>query len=274
MAYSIDGGAYTKFSVSGGRTKYTLATGLTNGNHTVDLITVTESSYLGGIITFYGFDYEDGEMMIPAKESKIIWFIGDSLTAGFGVDGSYTSGAFVLSEEDVTKTYGFKTATAFGASYRASAISGGGVAKDANGGALLVPNRMGRALYKQADAPVYGFEAPDVIVINLGTNDFNGGATTTEFITAYHTLIANLREQCPQSHIVCAIGPSFATANSAIQTVVSEEIASGETNISACLMEMDRTNNANMGAASHPNEVGHTIMANQLIDHLSSVMNW
>ena len=274
MAYSIDGGAYNKFAVSGGRTKYTLATGLADATHTVDLITVTESSYLGGIITFYEFDYGSSVPVTPEKESRSIWFIGDSLTAGFGVDGSYTNNSFVLSEEDVTKTYGFKTAAALGASYRASAVSGGGLAKDCNGGSLLVPDRMGRALYKQAEATVYGFEAPDVIVINLGTNDNMGGATSSEYIAAYHTLIDNLRAQCPQSHIVCAIGPAFSWASTAIQTVVSEEIASGENNISYCLMTMDTSNNANMGAASHPNGTGHTIMANQLITHISGVMSW
>lgn len=275
MAYSIDGGEYHKFEVSGAKKTYTLATGLNESYHTVTVIKVTESSYLGSVITFYGFDCMSGAYMTPAVgNGRNMWFIGDSLTAGFGVEGANTSNAFLLSEENVTKTYGFKTALKFGAEYRATAISGGGLIKDCNGGSLLVPLKLEQAIYKETDQAVYGFKQPDVIVINLGTNDNSGGALESEYIAEYHRLIDALREKCPDAHIVCALGPTFMPFSEYISAVVSEEIAAGETNISACFMPMDKSVSSNMGAAGHPSETGHTVLAGALIAHISDEMGW
>lgn len=276
MAYSIDGGAYKKFNITGtGKMLYTLETGLTAGYHTIDVVKVTESVYLGGIVTFYGFEYFNGYATSVEEKDRSIWFIGDSITAGFGVEGANTNGSFTLSEENVTKTYGFKTATALNAKYRATAVSGGGLVKDVMGGSMVLPSKINLVHNSSAYAntQMCGYEEPDVIVVNLGANDFNNQGVAEEYIAGYHKFIDNLRKKCPNAKIVCAINSYYTDAVSAVTRVVNEELDDGYTDISLCVMQMENTGSY-LGAASHPNEKGHTALSNSLITHIKQLMNW
>ena len=208
--------------------------------HTIDIVKVTESDYLGGIVTFYGFEYFSGCAAPVVERDRNIWFIGDSITAGYGVEGANTSSSFKLNEENVTKTYGFKTATALNAKYRATAVSGGGLVKDVMGGNLVLPPKieMVHNSSSYADTELKGYEGLDVIVINLGANDFNNSGIETDYIIGYHIFIVTLRKKCPNAKIVCAINSYYSSA------------------------------------AGHPNDAGHTALSNTLITHISNLMQW
>ena len=81
----------------------------------------------------------------PTQNSaRKIEIIGDSITAGYGVDDVKENG-FSTATEDVTKTYAYKTAAALQADYSVVAYSGHGIVSGYTGNGekntgLLVPN--------------------------------------------------------------------------------------------------------------------------------------
>ena len=68
----------------------------------------------------------DGIHKAPGLAHKIE-FIGDSITAGYGVDDEVKEHGFSTATEDVTKTYAYKTAAALQADYSIVAYSGHGI---------------------------------------------------------------------------------------------------------------------------------------------------
>ena len=50
---------------------------------------------------------------------------------------------------------------------------------------------------------------PEVVVINLGTNDYSGSPkpTPTQFTTAYQTFLEHLRSKYANAFILCVSGP-------------------------------------------------------------------
>lgn len=148
--------------------------GLADGEHTVEIRKKSEALY-GSI--FVGDVTTTGTLgadTVPARRFQII---GDSITVGYGVDGTYpcTNSAAL---EDAEKTYGALTAQNFSADYDIIAWSGKGIIRNYPTGAAddtpVVPELWTRYGANDADGS-YTFpaaETPDVVVINLGTNDF------------------------------------------------------------------------------------------------------
>ena len=60
----------------------------------------------------------DGEMAPTTPAGRLIEFIGDSITCGYGVEDEDRDHHFLTTTEDVTKAYAYKTAKALGADYR------------------------------------------------------------------------------------------------------------------------------------------------------------
>ena len=60
---------------------------------------------------------------------------------------------------------------------------------------------------------------------------------------------------------------------SAVTQVVDEEVADGNTDVSLCVMQMSNTGSY-LGAAGHPNNSGHTELANTLVPHIKELMGW
>lgn len=149
--------------------------GLAQGTHTVEIRKKSEALY-GSI--FVGNVTSSGTLgndPIPQKRMQII---GDSISVGYGLDGVYpcVNSAAV---EDAPKTYGALTAHNLSADYDIVAWSGKGILRNYPTGATddtpVVPELYTRYGANDADDS-YDFpvaDAPDYVVINLGTNDFD-----------------------------------------------------------------------------------------------------
>ncbi|MGR4863062.1 SGNH/GDSL hydrolase family protein [Caulobacter sp. LARHSG274] len=151
--------------------------GLPPGEHVVRLEKQTESQAGGG--RFIGFYPTEGGQALPAvAPARRIEFIGDSYTVGYG-NLSPVQACTDEQVHDLTdsqKAFGPVLARRLNADYRLVAFSGFGVVRNYNG---TSPGQSLPAIYDRAvpGDPTHPLGPdgwrPQVVVINLGTNDFS-----------------------------------------------------------------------------------------------------
>ena len=270
LACSVDGGPAFKLTVTPGKHRYSLADGLSAGRHTVALIKRTEG-YRTGLLTLCSIDYQGGKAApAPARPARHIEIVGDSITAGYGNESAPTQNQFRLYEENAAESYGYLAAVALDASCSLVAISGAGLAADYSGGNRLVPAYYNRALCRRGDTWNAALP-PDVVVINLGTNDFRGRVDPSRYQTAYQHFLDRLRALYPTAHIVCAIGPMEPMAGQAapyVRQAADKRAALGDKAVSYLRLELDGTDPSLWGGEGHPSLKGHRQLSTQLEAHL------
>ncbi|RZJ98556.1 MAG: lipase [Brevundimonas sp.] len=198
---------------------------LTPGQHVVRLEKLTESQSGGGV--FHGFYALDGGTALPlTPRARQIEFIGDSYTVGYG----NTSPVRECTQEvihdttDTQQAFGPRVANHYGAEYRINAYSGFGVVRNYDGHSpdLSLPVIYPRLKPDTAAVPAQDDSAwtPQVIVINLGTNDFstplNPGerwadeaALRQAYQTRYVAFVHELAAAQPQARFVLMGSDAF-----------------------------------------------------------------
>jgi len=169
---SVDGIVTTIDNVTG----TSISTGtLPQGVHTVEIRKKSEASF--GSISI-GNPTTSGTFSPTTQPKKRIEIIGDSISVGYGLDGTYPC-TNTASLENAPQTYGALTAKNLSADYSIVAWSGKGIIRnyvtpDGDDGQPTVPELWTR--YGANDAansyPFATAAQPDIVVINLGTNDF------------------------------------------------------------------------------------------------------
>jgi lysophospholipase L1-like esterase len=197
-------GTTTVLQTMAGPHVYPLATGLAEGEH--DLVVTRRTEAFWGTSTFHGFP---GATLVPTpRPARLIELIGDSITCGYGVLGIGPTCPFAADTEAETHAWGTYAAAALEAGHVSIAYSGIGMARNGDGSTTeTMPARYLRTL---ADDPstAWGFTyTPDVIVIDLGTNDFATGDPGTAFRDAYVAFVRDLRARFPSAWIVLATSP-------------------------------------------------------------------
>jgi lysophospholipase L1-like esterase len=212
----IDGKEKARFAHSGvvDRT----LNGLDSGEHVARLEKVTESQSGGSRL--WGFYPIAGDSAVkPRARRRQIEFIGDSYTAGYGNTSPtrQCSGREVHDRTDTQQSFGPLVARRLDADYRIIAYSGRGIVRNYDG---VVPGESMVALYPRAkpDDAVHA-ELPDpawkpqVIVINLGTNDFStklhagekwpdDAALRADYHRSYVDFVRRLHASQPQARFV------------------------------------------------------------------------
>lgn len=199
--------------------------GLAPGAHLVRLEKLTESQSGGG--RFIGF-YPVGQATpLPiAARARQIEFIGDSYTVGYG-NTSTTRTCTQVEIHDRTDTqqaFGPRVANRFGADYRINAYSGYGVIRNYDGGVRdqslpIIYPRLKPDAPEAIAAPGEGWR-PQVIVINLGTNDFstplhaderwpNDRAFRAAYRDRYAAFVAELHATYPQARFILMGADAF-----------------------------------------------------------------
>ena len=154
-----------------------IASGLKKGKHTIRILKQNEPRYSIAKIetlTITGYLLDP-----PAEKEHYIEIFGDSITGGqgnAGVNGNKGSDKYTIDYSDGTKTYAVLAADKLNADF--SVISESAIALD---GSWFGDNRtifdhfLSASLKRYGTEKEYDFESarvPDVVVINLGTNDY------------------------------------------------------------------------------------------------------
>ena len=225
-----------------------------------------------------------GGAIKPTKEKALkIEFIGDSITCGYGVDEKL-GGTYKTSNENAVKAYAYITAQALEADYSMVAFSGHGVISgytstgEINTSSLVMPyyNKIGKSqgkiLFSIAPQTVlWDFEqfTPNLIVVNLGTNDASYCGSNVErceaFALGYVDMLKQIREYNKDATILCVLGIMGDSLYPYVEKAVS--IYKEETfddNILCMKFDVQREEDG-YGVDYHPSEITHEKAAQKLI---------
>ena len=267
MRVYIDGSKEgERITVFEGEKEYTVRIGVKTGRHTVRIVKATEES--AAIWTVKALV---ANLLAPPQKPRFkMEFIGDSITAGYGVLGEANE-EYSVDNSDSTKSYAYRTAQALNANY--SIIGWSGICVKAY---QFVPDLNMTQLYSQVSnanpAPYLGGFDADAVVLNLGTNDtaylLSGKDTAygEKFPIDYRALLTAIRAKNPRAYIVCLYG----------MMVVDEVISGG---IQAAIQSLGDSKIVynpfpfepnNLGANGHPSQAAQKGFSEGLVAYLTT----
>lgn len=270
---SIDGGKPFVLEIRQGTERYQLAKNLKNGYHTVSVTKRTEAQF-GSLVQFGGFDYGSGKAApAPARKSRRIEIYGDSISAGYGNEG--TEPGFRLKEENAALTYGALAAEALDAEWTDIALSGHGCYISLSSSTTEVtPKYFDRSLYKTNTAYRFTQPAPDVVIINLGTNDYAMNVSDAAYYKAYLDFIAKIRRKYPNAFIVCTTCGGTDKPFDLLEKIVETRKNQYKDRKIGHFIEIIEDPDGAFGSDGHPSVYGHRQIAEQMTEYLRDVMGW
>lgn len=224
--------------------------------------------------------------VVPAgKKDLKIEFIGDSITCAYGVEGKDAYESFTTATENFMKSYAYLTAKQLDADYSAVSYSGHGIISGYTSGEKntdsLVPDCYGLVSKLSDYAVDWDFEAeeaPDVVVINLGTNDYSYLSSdletrSPEFVEGYVDFLKMVREKNPDAYIICTMGTM---GGAEVYDLIEQAVAqfSEETGESRIMSYESVVQNQADGIGSdwHPSEVTQQNSAYVLADKICQAL--
>lgn len=269
-----------------GRSVVELVRGLPRGEHTVSLYKLTEP--LVGDVTVHAFvlDQSGEALPPPPAPTRHLLLIGDSISAGYGNEDTDPLHGFSPETENHYLTYGARAARELGASLTTIAWSGKGVFSNRGNRAQTMNELWKTTLPNQSEvATPPDSPAPEVVLINLGTNDFAPEELEVQpFGLAYEKLLTDVRSTYKEAHIVVCVGPlltddypegkrALTTVRAVLGEIVEERRASGDERIH--YLEFPHAPPAEgLGADYHPSVATHLRMAGELVGFIRKVAAW
>ncbi|MDO3412756.1 GDSL-type esterase/lipase family protein [Saccharibacillus sp. CPCC 101409] len=232
---------------------------------------------------------ERGIQPTPQKNRRIE-FIGDSITCGYGVDDEYERHSFSTATEDVTQAYAYRTAEALQADYSMVSYSGYGIISgytenDARLLTHLVPDYYEQLAKSEGKLdgkldPLsidwdFARFAPDLIVINLGTNDdsytSDHADRQAEFGRRYVDFLKTIRRRNAEARILCTLGMMGDRLYPVVEQAVRDYTAqTGDSGVSAMKFDEQRAEDG-YAADYHPSRRTHAKAADRLTRHIEQL---
>ena len=266
----VDGKPTTVLKPSSGSMTYPIATGLTAGVHEVVVWRRTEAFF--GTSTYQGFEF-DGTLLAPTPVDRRIETIGDSITCGYGDEGTSSSCPFTADTENHYLTYGSIAARALKADVVSTCWSGLGMYRNYDGATTgTLPDKY-TATLPQTTGSTWDFAkyVPHVVTINLGTNDFAKGDPGAPYQNAYLTFVRTIRKNYPAAYILAII--PVTGAKKYIDAVVSTLNGEGDTKVSSLTLSAITTADG-WGCDYHPTLVTHARWAKELETAIKAKTGW
>ncbi len=258
-------------AVNGNNNEIILASGLPSGSHVVKVV---KSNEYDTKLTFNGATITGTAILSPPpRPGYQIEFYGDSNPSGWSAwdvrdaGNAQHSGAY--------HTYPGITSRLLGAEY--SNMSAGGWGATSKTRRYNMNDAYDRIHVgdRATTANTWDFQnnywnfSPDVVVINLGANDYYNGATESQIRDGWDQLVTSLRGHYPTAHIVMAnsYGWAFQEPADYVDQFVNDKHQSGDTNISYIRFPW-------LWGQEHAVINEHAGFADMLAAHIANEMGW
>ena len=273
----------------------TLATALPDGRHQVRLMYAIEGYEM--YPEFWGFVLDEGRRLVdaPALPARKLEFVGNSITCGYGNEGTDKNEHFDYATENHYWSYAAITSRALQAQHWVVARSGIGAYRNFGEAKAGSPNSCMQVQYEYTgyapDAKLrqkggfdgerwdFGRYQPDVVCINLGTNDLSTNNYDVKLLKqGYQKLLKMVRTHNPQAKIVFLCGSmlegkELETAKRLLNEVADEARQAGDREV----YRFDFTPQAGdlgYGNDWHPSLWQHEKMAAELTAYLRGLTGW
>lgn len=259
---------------------FVFASHLIEGEHEVSIVKRTEF-YLG-TAQFLGFDFDHGKILTPSEPAKMkIEIIGDSVSCGFGNEAQHQSIEYSPKYDNSYLSYASIAARYLKAEHIIIGRSGYGLIRNFDGDKINTLPKIYSFILPDKEA-VWQFKnfVPEVVVINLGTNDFSFGCIPDEqeFILAYISLVNRIHENYPKAKIICAIGPiidakALELTRNYIKNNVVDFLRENKKEWIYFLEFEHQLESNGYGINFHPSLKTHEIMGEYLAEFISKIMD-
>lgn len=276
----VDGAVQPNLETEQGEHSYQATSGLSSGEHLVEVYRRGEASF--GTTTLLSVDVAGGELLAPPQSAeRHIEIYGDSITCGYGNEGESASCPFSADTENHYLSYGAILAREFDADLSTVAWSGKGVVINYGGDTSTTLPEMSERANPNSDTSVWDYSLapePDVVVINLSTNDFStdNDPSAEEFLNGYVALLHSIRARYPDAFMLCTVGPLLSgtdldQARTGISDAVKMLRDAGDQHVLAYEMQ---AGNPSPGCDWHPSLAAHESMAAELGAVVASELGW
>ena len=231
-----------------------------------------------GRAVFRAFEAEGQFLQAEGLRERVIEFIGDSYTCGYGSENSVREDPFRPQDENPSKTYADILGRWFGADVIRVAHSGQGIDRNYNdaGRGWHMPQRYLQT-FDLAKEPAWTFagKKPSITVIYLGANDFSTGRqpSFSGFMDGYMRLLQAVKAHYGDRHpILCVAAKHGPDYHDYIRRAVE---SCGLPDIYyAGLPAQVHNDDTDLGASWHPNYTGHLKKAYSLLPVVSTITGW
>jgi len=271
----------------------TLCTALADGVHTVRLMYTIEGYEMNP--EFWGFVFDGPVVDAPSLPARNMEFIGNSITCGYGNEAMNSSDHFEYETENHYYGYAQLTARALDAKASIVARSGIGAYRNYNGPKTGNPESHMPVQYEytayaydtklRQEPGLHGEKwdfsrfTPDVVCINLGTNDLSTSNYDTQLLKkGYQRLLKMVRGHNPKAKIVFLCGSmlggkELGICKQLLNEVCDEAHKAGDEEVYRFDFSPS-TGSLKYGADYHPSVWQHELMAAELTAFLRTLMQW
>lgn len=232
----------------------------------------------------------------PAAKERRMEIIGDSITCGYGVEAQNELQPFRTDTENPDKSYSLLTAGALEAEVNLVSWSGNGIISGFVDETATAPSEkwLMPEVYQYTDiacsAALFGEEesrwerwdfsrfVPDVILINLGTNDCSWCRDIQErkdgYRSRYVEFLRYIRRNSPQAQILCMLGTMdqrvLKELREAVEIFGREQ---GDDRVHFLSLPPQNPEDG-YGADWHPSALTHKKTAKIVADEVRRIMKW
>ncbi len=256
----------------------------------VRILKLSESAMSTCAIQWIEVDTED-RIQPETQRPHLIEIVGDSITCGYGTDDLDAEHHFVTGTEDCTKAYAYKTAQALNADHSLVSLSGYGIISGYTADAVekvhqILPEYYDKLGFSYANyigmkpqEIAWNFQnQPDLIVINLGTNDdsycLDHADRQLDYQENYSAFLKKVRSHNPDAKLLCVLGIMGDRLYPFVEKAVAAYTAqTGDDNIS-CMRFPVQLAEDGYAADWHPSVVSHDKAAALLTGCIRELMGW
>lgn len=253
---------------------YCLAEELESGSHTAKVTMCTEGIYKNP--AFYGFEIDEDASVLEMLQKPLKFeFIGNSITCGYGTEASSNKESFSDGNSNFCHTFAYATAKEFNAETMVVARSGIGIYRNYGdtttaSGYGSMPDNYEKLWIQNATEWDFTSYIPDVVFINLGTNDTweMSSFDSASFDNGYRNLLNSVTTHYPNAKIVLLTGSMMSGGALAQLKPILNKLQEDYSDENHTVYRYDFAPTAGNGADWHPNTKQQAQMGENLIKYL------